>query len=844
MPSLSNSHALSTLSHPLAVARLAVSRSPSHCLSHGLSTLSHQTSRGSPLPPSGTIRRAKLPSTGRHSPDSSSPPSRRLGLADRHRGTALCGLDSPVVRPHRLTRAVLAVGRIDVRHERRGGGGGGEGERRRSVNGEREGEGEGGREEQVIRWERFLPRRSLRVLLVESDDSTRHIVAALLRKCSYQVAAVADGLKAWDILKERHFSFDLVLTEVVMPSLSGIGLLSKIMNNEICKNIPVIMMSSHDSVGIVFQCMLKGASDFLVKPVRKNELRNLWQHVWRKCRSTNYGNEFENGSANADNRSRTGELSRAGSDTQSSCDKPDFENERTQKQADNIENEKRSCLEDTVSKLDKHATDVTKVAVLSIPEMGKATDKSKDLEIKVTLSIGGGLPSEGPNEENISSVRSPYNLKDPPWLGSQASENIDTGCHQRKEEDTPSDKVNEFLRTQTTQRNAQFSEENDVREESRGAYAKSFDARVNGYYSKSSPLLELSLRRPHHGGPDEISQEKHVLKHSLASAFSRYGSTGSIPKVVPSVSCIKGDESGSSNCQIYPSDGKCKQSPFPCITGSNSSPFHGGEARGRCQLSHGSNKEDVGPSPSFPAQQDACIGSSTETSSNHPHFGFASFSVPVGAIPFQNLSAGYGAALQPVIYSECSAPDSSSPGLCNEIPLIPSRKPTHSCGHFITNPQQMNHNVYDGNPYSQKSTQCMMERRRNGETAFHRLDLHTSVENAYVSGNHNCDTAVASGSDGSYENANVAARAAVAFELETGERSQMGSGKDADSDRSRREAALNKFRLKRKERCFEKKVRYHNRKRLAEQRPRLKGQFVRQAVVESTAIVAESDGLS
>jgi len=45
---------------------------------------------------------------------------------------------------------------------------------------------------------------------------------------------------------------------------------------------------------------------------------------------------------------------------------------------------------------------------------------------------------------------------------------------------------------------------------------------------------------------------------------------------------------------------------------------------------------------------------------------------------------------------------------------------------------------------------------------------------------------------------------------------------------SQREAALNKFRLKRKDRCFEKKVRYQSRKLLAEQRPRVKGQFVRQ----------------
>jgi pseudo-response regulator 5 len=41
-------------------------------------------------------------------------------------------------------------------------------------------------------------------------------------------------------------------------------------------------MSSNDSVSMVFKCMLKGAADFLVKPIRKNELRNLWQHVWRK----------------------------------------------------------------------------------------------------------------------------------------------------------------------------------------------------------------------------------------------------------------------------------------------------------------------------------------------------------------------------------------------------------------------------------------------------------------------------------------------------------------------------------------------------------------------------------
>lgn len=123
---------------------------------------------------------------------------------------------------------------------------------------------------------------------------------------------MSDGLKAWEILKERPEGVDVVLAEVEVPSITGISLLSMIMDHPSCKHIPVIsmtkyvflyflpfklpvfglsssffvmmyaVMSSNDSVNMVFKCMLKGAADFLVKPIRKNELRNLWQHVWRR----------------------------------------------------------------------------------------------------------------------------------------------------------------------------------------------------------------------------------------------------------------------------------------------------------------------------------------------------------------------------------------------------------------------------------------------------------------------------------------------------------------------------------------------------------------------------------
>lgn len=54
------------------------------------------------------------------------------------------------------------------------------------------------------------------------------------------VIAVGYALEAWRILEDLTNHVDLVLTEVAMPYLSGIGLLSKIMNHKTLKNVPVI----------------------------------------------------------------------------------------------------------------------------------------------------------------------------------------------------------------------------------------------------------------------------------------------------------------------------------------------------------------------------------------------------------------------------------------------------------------------------------------------------------------------------------------------------------------------------------------------------------------------------
>lgn len=68
-------------------------------------------------------------------------------------------------------------------------------------------------------------------ILFDVSNSSRLVNAVL---------EAANGLQAWKVLEDLTNHVDIVLTEVVMPCLSGIGLLCKIMSHKTRKNIPVI----------------------------------------------------------------------------------------------------------------------------------------------------------------------------------------------------------------------------------------------------------------------------------------------------------------------------------------------------------------------------------------------------------------------------------------------------------------------------------------------------------------------------------------------------------------------------------------------------------------------------
>ncbi|CAH9092672.1 unnamed protein product [Cuscuta europaea] len=130
----------------------------------------------------------------------------------------------------------------------------------------------------------FIDRSKVRILLCDNDSKSSGEVFTLLCKCSYQVTCVRSPRQVIDALNAAAPDIDIILCEVDLPMSKGMKLMKYIMRDKELRRIPVIMMSSQDEVSVVVKCLRLGAADYLVKPLRTNELLNLWTHMWRRRR--------------------------------------------------------------------------------------------------------------------------------------------------------------------------------------------------------------------------------------------------------------------------------------------------------------------------------------------------------------------------------------------------------------------------------------------------------------------------------------------------------------------------------------------------------------------------------
>ncbi|KAL2639559.1 hypothetical protein AAZV13_06G178800 [Glycine max] len=130
----------------------------------------------------------------------------------------------------------------------------------------------------------FIDRSKVRILLCDNDSKSSQEVFTLLLRCSYQVTLVKSARQVIDALNAEGQHIDIILAELDLPMKKGMKMLKYIARDKEFRRIPVIMMSAQDEVSIVVKCLRLGAADYLVKPLRTNELLNLWTHMWRRRR--------------------------------------------------------------------------------------------------------------------------------------------------------------------------------------------------------------------------------------------------------------------------------------------------------------------------------------------------------------------------------------------------------------------------------------------------------------------------------------------------------------------------------------------------------------------------------
>ncbi|KAJ4710431.1 Two-component response regulator [Melia azedarach] len=139
----------------------------------------------------------------------------------------------------------------------------------------------------------------LRVLVVNDDTSCLRILETILRRCLYNVTTCSQAAVALNLLRKKKGCFDVVLSDVHMPDVDGYILLEHI---GLEMDLLVIMMSADERVSAVMKGIFHGACDYLIKPIREEELRNIWQHVirkkWNENKEVEYSSSFE---VNVDN---------------------------------------------------------------------------------------------------------------------------------------------------------------------------------------------------------------------------------------------------------------------------------------------------------------------------------------------------------------------------------------------------------------------------------------------------------------------------------------------------------------------------------------------------------------
>lgn len=119
-----------------------------------------------------------------------------------------------------------------------------------------------------------------RILIVDDDQELRQSLQEILIEAGYSVAIARDGEEALECIREENY--DLLLLDMIMPGLSGMETL--LILHRKYPQLKIIMVSAFSTVDNAVEAMRHGATDFLTKPFKINDLLTTVRRVFEEAR--------------------------------------------------------------------------------------------------------------------------------------------------------------------------------------------------------------------------------------------------------------------------------------------------------------------------------------------------------------------------------------------------------------------------------------------------------------------------------------------------------------------------------------------------------------------------------
>ena len=118
-----------------------------------------------------------------------------------------------------------------------------------------------------------LDRIQWRVLLIDDEEDIREIVSVVLEDAGYRVETAADGVDGMGAC--RRFAPHIVITDIRMPRLDGLGVLKQIKSDY--PEIEVIVATAFAEISLAVEALQLDASDFITKPIDDDALAEALQ---------------------------------------------------------------------------------------------------------------------------------------------------------------------------------------------------------------------------------------------------------------------------------------------------------------------------------------------------------------------------------------------------------------------------------------------------------------------------------------------------------------------------------------------------------------------------------------